>query len=66
MVNGGWGGQTDGRTDGQTEGRTDGRFKISPCVLQEIGPLGPLPKKQTRYGEEAKTDNVSSNQVLKV
>ena len=59
-------GWTDGQTDGQTEGRTDGRFKISPCVLQEIGPLGPLPKKQTRYGEEAKTDNVSSNQVLKV
>ena len=60
------GGGGDRRTEGRTDRRTDGRFKISPCVLQEIGPLGPLPKKQTRYGEEAKTDNVSSNQVLKV
>ena len=40
MVNGG-----DGRTDGRTEGRTDGRLEIPPCVLQDIGPLGPLPKK---------------------
>ena len=35
MVNGG----------GRTEGWTDGRLKIPPCVLQDIGPLGPLPKK---------------------
>ena len=34
MVNGGEGG---------TEGRKDGRLKIPPCVLQDIGPLGPLP-----------------------
>ena len=26
-------------------GRTDGRKEIHPCVLQDIGPLGPLPKK---------------------
>ena len=32
----------DGRTDGRTEGQTSGN---SPCVLQDIGPLGPLPKK---------------------
>ena len=25
-------------------GRTDGRKEIHPCVLQDIGPLGPLPK----------------------
>ena len=25
--------------------RTDGRKEIHPCVLQDIGPLGPLPKK---------------------
>ena len=31
-----------GGTDGRTEGRTSGN---SPCVLQDIGPLGPLPKK---------------------
>ena len=27
------------------DGRTDGRLEIPPCVLQDIGPLGPLPKK---------------------
>ena len=37
MVNGG--------TDGQTDGRMDGHLEIHPCVLQDIGPLGPLPKK---------------------
>ena len=50
----GWptGGGTDGRTDGQTDGRTDrrkdGRLEIHPCVLQDIGPLGPLPKKHLK------------------
>ena len=39
MVNGGRG------ADGRTDGGTDGRLKIPPCVLQDIGPLGPLPKK---------------------
>ena len=34
-----------GRTDVRTDGRTDGRMEIHPCVLQDIGPLGPLPKK---------------------
>ena len=37
-----WGG---GRTDGRTYGRTDRRKEIHPCVLQNIGPSGPLPKK---------------------
>ena len=32
---------------GRTEGRTDGRLEIPPCVLLDIGPLGPLPKKGT-------------------
>ena len=32
-------------TGGGTDGRTDGRMEIPPCVLQDIGPLGPLPKK---------------------
>ena len=41
MANGGG----DGRTEGRTDGRTDGRMEIPPCVLQDIGPLGPLPKK---------------------
>ena len=39
------GGRTYGRTDVRTYGRTDGRLEIHPCVLQDIGPLGPLPKK---------------------
>ena len=30
---------------GGTYGRTYGRLEIHPCVLQDIGPLGPLPKK---------------------
>ena len=40
-----WGGRTEGRTDGRKDGRKDGRLEIHPCVLQDIGPLGPLPKK---------------------
>ena len=38
-------GQMFGRKDGRTDGWTDGRIEIPPCVLQDIGPLGPLPKK---------------------
>ena len=38
---------------GRTDGRTDGRPEIPPCVLQDIGPLGPLPKKeQKKKGEK--------------
>ena len=42
-----WGGdiRTDLRTDVRMDGRMDGRLEIHPCVLQDIGPLGPLPKK---------------------
>ena len=36
----------DGRTEGRKDGRKDGRLEIPPCVLQDIGPLGPLPKKE--------------------
>ena len=43
-------GGTDGRTDGWKDGRTDGRMEIPPCVLQDIGPLGPLPKKDCKDG----------------
>ena len=46
MANGGG----DGRTEGRTDGRTDGRMEIPPCVLQDIGPLGPLPKKDFKDG----------------
>ena len=41
-------GRKDGRKDGRTEGRKDGRLEIPPCVLQDIGPLGPLPKKEEK------------------
>ena len=34
------------RGGGRTEGRKDRRLEIPPCVLQDIGPLGPLPKKE--------------------
>ena len=33
-----------GGTDGKTDGGTDGCLEIPPCVLKDIGPLGPLPK----------------------
>ena len=49
MVNGGGDGRTDGRKDGRKDGRTDGRLEIPPCVPQDIGPLGPLPKKLTVF-----------------
>ena len=35
-----------GCMDGRIDGRMDGRMEIHPCVLQDIAPLGPLPKKQ--------------------
>ena len=38
--------RTDARTDGRTDGRMDGHLEIHPCVLQDIGPLGSLPKKE--------------------
>ena len=37
-------GRMDGWTDGRMDGRTDGQTNI-PCILQDIIPLGPLPKK---------------------
>ena len=40
MANRGWGGWKDGRTEG--------RLEIHYCVLQDIGPLRPLPKKGGR------------------
>ena len=43
MVNGG-----DRRKDRRMDGRKDGLLEIYPCVLQDIGPLGPLPKKESR------------------
>ena len=53
MANGGGGdGRKDGRKDGRTEGRADGRLEITPCILQDIGPLGLLPKKEEKEKEK--------------
>ncbi|MEE3022282.1 MAG: hypothetical protein VX367_06500 [SAR324 cluster bacterium] len=48
-------GRKDGWKDGRTDGWTDRRLKITPCVLQEIGPLGPLPKKSERIHIDGNT-----------
>ena len=40
-------------------GGTDGRMEIPPCVLQDIGPLGPLPKKGTDQLTNRPTDRHS-------
>ena len=39
-------GRKDGRMEGRKDGWKDGRLKIPLCVLQDIGLLGLLPKKQ--------------------
>ena len=41
-------GEGDIWTDVHTDGRTYGHLEIYPCVLQDIGPLEPLPKKECR------------------
>ena len=33
--------------DQRAEGQKDGHLEIPPCVLQDISPLGPLPKNGT-------------------
>ena len=38
----------DRQTEGLTEGRKDGCLEIHPCVLQDIDPLGLLPKKEAK------------------
>ena len=53
---------------GRKDGRTDGRMEIPPCVLQDIGPLGPLPKKDlklshfTHFKKLMKNNKFSSSQ----
>ena len=37
---------------GRTDVRTYRRLEIHPCVLQEIGPLGLLPKKEIKENKE--------------
>ena len=49
---GGMDGRTDGWTDGKPDGWMDAHLEIHPCALQDIGPLGPLPKKANQaYGQ---------------
>ena len=36
------------------DGRTDICLEIPPCVLQDIGPLGPLPKKEEEKKKKKK------------
>ena len=51
----------DGRTDGQTYGQTDVCTAVCmdvqtnyPCILQDIVPLGPLPKTGTGWRQRDK------------
>ena len=50
------GGRTDRRTDRRTDGRT--YVMVHPCVLQDIGPLGPLPKKGDTENREKDGDRL--------
>ena len=64
MANGGGDGRKDGWKDGQKGGRKDGHLEIPPCVLKDIGPLGPLPKKHRITG--GPTDGLMDLAVCKV
>ena len=46
---------------GGTEGQTDGHLEITPCVLLDIGPLGPLPKKEVEVVTKRKNARESHN-----
>ena len=47
----------------ETDVRTDGRKKIHPCVLQDIGPLGPLPKKNVKESRQIEIDLHGSKEL---
>ena len=59
----------DVRTDGQMDVRTDGQMDVHtygrkdglniPCILQDIVPLGPLPKRDISNGDRMKTVGVN-------
>ena len=46
-----------GATYRRTYGWMYGRKEIHPCVLQDIGPLGPLPKKEKMKKKNEKKKN---------
>ena len=52
MANGGG----DGQTGGWKDGRKDGQLEIPSCVLQDIGPLGPLPNKEKKRNRSPKSN----------
>ena len=38
--------------DGRMHGWMDEHLEIHPCILQDIGPLGPLPKRGQRQRQK--------------
>ena len=46
-----------------TEGWKDGRMEIHPCVLQDIGPLGPLPKKEKKKKKCLRADRLTAIRI---
>ena len=50
---------------GDFDARWDGRMEIHPCVLQDIGPLGPLPKKDCKDGYTGSIGNMEPGDVEK-
>ena len=52
----------EGRTDGWTDGRTNRHLEIHPCVLQDIAPSGPPPKKEE---DEGKTEVMEEKKAEK-
>ena len=43
-------------------GRMDGHLEIPPCVLQDIGPLGLLPKKYLKHSNFPLSDSIIMDQ----
>ena len=46
---------------GETDRRRDRHMEIHPCVLQDIGPLGPLPKKTDQKMADIQMDKSIEN-----
>ena len=55
-----------GRTEGWRDGRKDGRFEIPPCVLQDIGPLGPLPKKRKERRNKGRKEGIKEGKKERI
>ena len=46
--------------------RKDGRMEIPPCVLQDIGPLGPLPKKGLKRAPTSRAVKALNSRSIKL